>query len=177
MLSQWCRRGFVRGAPFFEDRTLFKLPAIRNQKNFASGLLYVGAGLAFAIGATSYQLGSAERMGPGYFPFWLGLLLASIGAVVLAGSLRSRTPPEKLPRLDFRTLGWVLGSVALFGVLLAPFGLVISLLALVLVSSMASHEFGWKGAMLNALVLLAICMGAFVYGLGLQLPLWPWFMA
>jgi hypothetical protein len=152
--------------------TLLKLPAIRNQKDFAAGLLYVGAGIAFAVGATSYKLGSADRMGPGYFPFWLGLLLAAIGLVVLVGSLRSGTP-ERLPRLDFKTLAWVLGSVALFGILLSPLGMVLSLVILVLVASMASHEFGWKGATLNALVLLAICMGAFVYGLGLQLPLWP----
>jgi hypothetical protein len=46
----------------------------------------------------------------------------------------------------------------------------------VFVSSMASHEFGWKGALVNAFVLLAICAGAFVYGLGLQLPMWPAFM-
>ena len=52
----------------------------------------------------------------------------------------------------------------------------VSLVALVIVSSMASHEFGWKGAVLNALVLLAMCLGAFVYGLGLQLPLWPSFI-
>jgi len=155
---------------------VLKLPAIRHQKDFAAGLLYLAAGTAFAVGATGYKLGSADRMGPGYFPFWLGLLLAAIGVVVLAGSLRSGTPPERLPRLDFKTLAWVLGSVALFGVLLSPLGMVLSLVILVLVASMASHEFGWKGAMLNALVLTTICMGAFVYGLGLQLPLWPGFL-
>ena len=64
----------------------------------------------------------------------------------------------------------------LFGVLLVPLGLVASLVVLVFVSSMASHEFGWKGALLNAMLLLAICVGAFVYGLGLQLPMWPAFM-
>lgn len=150
--------------------------AIRNQKNFASGLLYIGVGLAFAIGATNYRMGDAARMGPGYFPFALGLLLACIGAIVLAGSLRPGTPPEQLPKFNFRTLAWILGSVVLFGMLLVPLGLVGALIVLVFVSSMASHEFGWKGALLNALLLLAISAGAFVYGLGLQLPMWPAFM-
>ena len=156
---------------------MFKSITIRNQKNFTSGLLYIVAGLGFAVGATQYKLGSADRMGPGYFPLWLGLLLALIGAVVLAGSVRAKTRAEAMPRMDLKTLAWILGSVALFGLLLQPMGLVISLVALVLVSSVASHEFGWKGALLNALLLLVICVGAFIFGLGLQLPLWPAFMA
>lgn len=166
----------VSRAPFlFEDPHLFRI-AIRSQKNFASGLLYIAVGLAFAVGATSYRMGDAARMGPGYFPFALGLLLACIGAIVLAGSLRPHAPPEHLPRFHLKTLAWILGSVVLFGLLLVPLGLVGSLIVLVFVSSMASHEFGWKGALVNAFVLLAICAGAFVYGLGLQLPMWPAFM-
>jgi hypothetical protein len=55
-------------------------------------------------------------------------------------------------------------------------GLVAALVGLVLISSLASHEFKWKGAVLNAVFLLIVCVGAFVYGLGLQLPLWPAFI-
>ena len=149
---------------------------IRNQKNFAAGLLYIAIGTAFSVGATYYKLGSAERMGPGYFPFWLGILLAAIGLVVLGGSLRTRSPREALPRFDWKALAWILLSVALFGLLLSRLGMVISLVVLVLVSSRASHEFKWRGALLNAVFLLAVCLGAFIYGLNLQLPLWPSFI-
>ena len=155
---------------------MLKSVAIRNQKNFAAGLLYIGAGGAFAIGALFYKMGSAARMGPGYFPFWLGLLLATIGLVVLAGSVRVRSPAGPMPKFDWKVLAWILASVAAFGVLLTPLGLVISLVVLVLVASRASHEFRWKGAVLNALLLLVMCLGAFVWGLGLQLPLWPSFI-
>jgi hypothetical protein len=149
---------------------------IRNQKNFATGLLYMAIGGGFAAGATFYNMGSADRMGPGYFPFWLGLLLAVIGAVVLFASLRTGTKADALPHLDWKALAWILLAVTLFGFLLMRLGLVASLVILVLVSSRASHEFRWTGALLNALVLLAMCLGAFVYGLGLQLPLWPSFL-
>jgi hypothetical protein len=159
-----------------QEPDLLNTLAIRNQKNFAAGLLYIGAGGAFAIGAFFYNMGSAARMGPGYFPFWLGLLLAAIGLVVLASSMRPRSPPGPLPKFDWKVLAWILASVASFGVLLTPLGLVISLLVLVLVASRASHEFRWKGAVLNALLLVAMCLGAFVWGLGLQLPLWPSFI-
>jgi len=151
-------------------------PAIRNQKNFAAGLLYIAMGAGFAIGATYYKMGSADRMGPGYFPFWLGLLLAAIGVMVVIGSLRAGPKSGALPRFDWKVLAWILVSVGLFGLLLTPLGLVASLVILVLVSSLASHEFKWRGAVLNALLLLAMCLGAFVYGLGLQLPLWPSFI-
>ena len=150
--------------------------AIRNQKNFAAGLLYIAIGGAFAIGALNYKMGSADRMGPAYFPFWLGVLLAVIGAVVLAASLRATSKADPLPRFDWRVLGWILFSVTLFGLLLDRLGLVASLVILVVISSRASHEFGWKGALLNAALLLALCVSAFVYGLGLQLPLWPSFL-
>lgn len=155
---------------------MLKLSWVRNQKNFLAGLLYIAVGAGFAIGATRYTMGSADRMGPAYFPFWLGLLLAAIGVAVLASSLRPHAKSEGLSRFDWKVLAWVLGSVMLFGVLLTQLGLVVSLAALVLVSSRASHEFRWKGALLNAVLLLVVCLGAFVYGLGLQLPLWPSFI-
>jgi hypothetical protein len=159
-----------------EETKLLKSVAIRNQKNFAAGLLYIATGATFSMGALFYKMGSAARMGPGYFPFWLGLLLVVIGIVVLAGSVRVRSPETTFPKLDWQVLAWILASVVLFGLLLVRAGLVISLVALVLVSSRASHEFKWKGAVLNAALLLAMCLGAFVFGLGLQLPLWPSFI-
>ena len=153
-----------------------KIPTPRNRKDFAAGLLYLVVGTAFAIGSRNYNLGSAERMGPAYFPFCLGLLLALIGVVVMAASLRRHAAAEAMPRFDWKPLAWILGSVALFGVLLPRLGLAASLVLLVLVSSRASHEFRWRGALLNAALLLAVCVGAFVWGLGLQLPLWPTFL-
>jgi hypothetical protein len=155
---------------------MLKSTAIRDQKSFATGVLYIVTGAAFSIGATAYQMGTAARMGPAYFPFWLGLLLAAIGAVMLVMSLRRGAVRAQLPRFEWKTLAWVLLSVVMFGVLLPHLGLVATLLLLVVVSSRASHEFTWRGTLLNAAFLLALCWGAFVYGLSLQLPLWPSFL-
>ena len=55
---------------------------IKSQKDFYSGLMFLGIGLAFAGGATTYQVGTGARMGSGYFPLVLGSLLALIGAVI-----------------------------------------------------------------------------------------------
>ncbi|MGO4810725.1 tripartite tricarboxylate transporter TctB family protein [Cupriavidus sp. 2MCAB6] len=149
---------------------------IRSQKDFASGLMFLLVGLGFSFVARGYSMGSAAKMGPGYFPLLLGLVLAILGAFVLIGSLSSKGEKDQLARWDLKTLLWILGSVVLFGLLLKPLGMVLSVFVLVLVSSMASHEFSWKGAILNAIVLVLISMGAFVYGINLQMPVWPAFI-
>ncbi|GAB7545302.1 tripartite tricarboxylate transporter TctB family protein [Cupriavidus sp. CuC1] len=149
---------------------------IRSQKDFASGLMFILVGLGFSWVARGYSMGSAAKMGPGYFPFLLGLVLAVLGAFVLIGSVSKKGEADQLARWDLKTLLWILGSVVLFGLLLKPLGMVLSVFVLVLVSSMASHEFSWKGAVLNAIVLVLISMGAFVYGINLQMPVWPAFI-
>ncbi|MFS8973232.1 tripartite tricarboxylate transporter TctB family protein [Cupriavidus necator] len=150
---------------------------IRSQKDFASGLLFILVGFGFSWVARGYSMGTAAKMGPGYFPFWLGIVLALLGVLVLWGSLSSKMEQDTLARWDIKTLLWILGSVVLFGLLLKPLGMVLSVLVLVLVSSMASHEFSWKGAILNAIILVLISLGAFVYGINLQMPVWPAFLA
>jgi len=94
----------------------------------------------------------------------------------LMGSLSSKGEEDQLARWDLKTLLWILGSVVLFGLLLKPLGMVLSVFVLVMVSSMASHEFSWKGALLNSVVLVLIALGAFVYGINLQMPVWPAFI-
>jgi hypothetical protein len=60
---------------------------IKSQKDFISGLMFMGIGLAFAWGATKYSLGTGARMGPGYFPLLLGVMMAVLGAVITFNSM------------------------------------------------------------------------------------------
>jgi putative tricarboxylic transport membrane protein len=62
---------------------------VRNGKDFWAGLMYAGFGLAFMLTALGYRMGSAVRMGPGYFPVVLGGLLALLGAVIFIRSFVS----------------------------------------------------------------------------------------
>lgn len=149
---------------------------IRNQQDVAAGLIYVVAGAGFSLGALNYKIGEAARMGPGWFPFWVGILLVAVGFATGAAGMRAAAPEQKVKRPELRSIAWILGSVVLFGLLLQPAGLVLSLVALVIVSSMASHEFSWKGTLLNTAVLVAFSVGAFIKGINLQIPLWPAFV-
>lgn len=60
----------------------------------------IGAGFSFQ--ATTYSMGSAARMGPGYFPFWLGMVPALMGAVVLIGALAKRASATQVSGFDFK---------------------------------------------------------------------------
>jgi hypothetical protein len=149
---------------------------LRNQQDFWSGAMFMLLGGGFAWRATGYSLGTAARMGPGYFPFWLGLILAMIGAVVLLGSLMPKATHTKVDRFDWRITGLVVGSVVLYGFLLHPLGIYLSVVVLVIVSSLASHEFSWKIAIGNAIFLVIFSYLAFIKGLGLIFPVWPSFL-
>ncbi|HEY0825186.1 MAG TPA: tripartite tricarboxylate transporter TctB family protein [Ramlibacter sp.] len=149
---------------------------IRNQKDFAAGLLYVAFGAAFSLGALNYKLGEPARMGPGWFPFSIGILLVLVGLLTASTGLRVDAPEEKVRRPDWRAIAWIIGAVVLFGLLLQPLGMVVSLAVLVVVSSLASHEFTWKGALATAVALIAFSSAVFIWGIQLQIPLWPSFL-
>lgn len=149
---------------------------IQSQQNFWSGLMFVALGLFFAGFALDYQMGTAAKMGPGYFPFWLGVILAILGAIVGISSLSHRAEKADIPKLDVKITGVILGNVVLFGILLRPLGLYVSAFLLVVLSSMASHEFKWKVAIINGICLTVAIHLIFIVGLGLIFPLWPSFL-
>jgi Tripartite tricarboxylate transporter TctB family len=147
---------------------------IKSQKDFWSGLMFVAVGVGFAWGATEYSFGSSARPGPGYFPFGLGILLAILGGMVLFKALTIETHDgEPVGAFAWRPLFIILGSVALFGLLLPRVGMLIALPLLVVLSSLASDEFTWKGALINAVVLTALSWVVFIKGLSLTIPLLP----
>jgi hypothetical protein len=149
---------------------------LRNKQDFWSGVMFIALGVGFALGATNYSMGTAARMGPGYFPFWLGVCLAVLGAVVALSAMKEKAEEAEVGRFDFRILGIIIGSVILAGAILNLLGVYISVFLLVFISSMASHEFSWKVAAVNGLALVLFVWLAFIKGLGLVFPLWPSFL-
>jgi hypothetical protein len=139
--------------------------------------LFAAFGLFFSGFGTRYTFGSAARMGSGYFPTVLGTILIILGAVIALGALSAEAETTHVAKFGWRTILLVLGAVVLFGFLLNHAGLVIALAAVIMVSSYASHEFGWKASLVNTVVLIALCLAVFVYALSLQFPLWPTFFA
>jgi hypothetical protein len=150
------------------------MSVIRNPKDFWAGILFIAFGLAAVIIARDYAMGSAGRMGPGYFPRGLGAILIVLGLVLSVRALRLRGATIAFP--TFKPLFIVLGSVILFAFAAPKLGLIAATVLLILAASTASHEFRWKEAVLSSAFLAVFVLGAFVYGLKLQLPTWPSFL-
>jgi hypothetical protein len=145
---------------------------IKSPRNFWAGLMFVAFGLFFTIWALmNYQMGSAVRMGPAYFPAVLGGLLAFLGLAILLMSVTVSGP--RVDRFHFRPLLLILlGNVA-YGYTMKPLGLVLATGVLVFISAFGGHEFKWKEVALLYVVLIVFSVLVFVKGLTLPFPLWP----
>lgn len=158
---------------------------IKSQKDFFSGLMFLVVGTAFAWGATTYSIGEGARMGPGYFPLVLGILLAIIGAFTIFESLVVETEDgEPVGSIVWKPLAFIIGSNVIFGILLGgiprigfpSFGLIVAIYALTFVASMASDEHNNKEVAVLATVLAVGSYLAFIVLLKLQFPVWPSFI-
>ena len=151
------------------------MPAIRHPKDFWSGVIFVAIGVFTIVYGMKYTLGTAARMGPGYFPRILGILLIVLGLVLAVRALRLHG--SSIPRWHWRPTIVVLGSVVLFGAIVQRVGVALSTIILIVLASAASHEFRPKEALISGVFLAALAVGVFVVGLKLQLPIWPWFVS
>lgn len=187
---------------------------IARYDDFFAGLFFMLFGGLAAYLSTEYKMGTGARMGPGYFPFWLGVILASIGVIVLLHSLGKtkgeRTSGLMRPMIIFsammlfslvagfagaspnaslaigtiagcvlayfvhmRSMALILGAVTVFGLMLKSLGLVVCVVLLVIISALASHEAKRTEIIVSIVLLAAMAVGTFVYGLKLQMPVWP----
>jgi hypothetical protein len=148
---------------------------IRSPKDFWSGVLYVGFGLAAIVLGRDYGMGTALRMGPAYFPTVLGTVLAVIGSISLVRSFL--VPGEAIGTLAVRQLALITVAVLLFGFLVRGAGLVVVIPMLVLITAYASIHFRWLASILIAIGMTVFCVLVFSKGLGVPLPiLGPWFV-
>ena len=158
---------------------------IKSQKDFFSGLLFTAVGVAFAWGATKYSVGTAARMGPGYFPLMLGILMAILGGVITFKALVVETEDgDKVGRWALKPLFFIISANLLFGLMLGglpsikfpAFGLIVGIYVLTFVASLAGEEFKFKEVAVLATILAVMSYLAFIVLLKLQFPVWPAFI-
>lgn len=145
---------------------------IKSPRDFWAGLMFMASGLFFAIWAAEfYQMGTAVRMGPAYFPTVLGGLLAVLGLLIFFGSFAVEGTP--VPAFALRPLILISVGCVLYGYLMKPLGLVGATAALVYVSAFGGHEFKWKEVTILYVILMIFSWAVFVKGLTLPFPMWP----
>jgi hypothetical protein len=144
-------------------------PAFFNHKDFWAGVMFIGIGAAAIIGARNYPFGSALRMGPGYLPTFLGGILALIGFYVMVrGFFRS----EKIDRnWSVRALILLPFSLGLFGIVMDTMGFIPALVVLIFGSAASGREFKVIEVLTIALLLVALSVAVFIWGLGLPFTL------
>ena len=146
------------------------MSALKRPKDIYAGIVFFAIGATAFLSAQAYDVGAANRMGPGYLPASLGLVLIAIGVASFTNGLRAQRPdPIESHALEPFIL--IVASVIAFAVLIDRAGLVPALFALVLISCA-------RRAITNPLEVLAIfvtlaafCVFLFVYMLGMAIPL------
>jgi hypothetical protein len=147
--------------------------SIRAPKDFWAGVMFIAFAAVALYVSRNYSLGTAVRMGPGYFPILLGGVLALVGAILVVRSLVITGDP--IGHVQVLPLVVVAVAVVLFGVLLPRLGLAVTLPLVIVVSALASVQSRRWEVLVLALVLTVFSALVFVYGLRLPIPLWPAF--
>lgn len=150
---------------------------ITNKRDFNAGLMFIVIAAIFGLIARDYSMGSATRMGPGYFPTLLSAIMLFLGVVTLVMSVLPADAQEPPGPTDWRGMGLTIASVASFAILLPYLGFLVATASLVFISSVASPEFRIKPTLFLAVGLIAMGIIVFGYGLELQFDVLPPFLS
>ncbi len=144
---------------------------ILQSKDFLAGLAAVLIGLFVVFATAGYGFGTPRQMGPGFFPFSLGVLLILIGVVIALGSLRNQ---EKLPVLNVRPYIVIPLAILMFALLVPRLGFGPAGVATVLLAGVAEPDTKKLHLLLLALGLVPTVWLLFALGLGVQVPFFAW---
>lgn len=158
---------------------------IKSQKDFFAGVMFTVVGVAFAWGATTYNVGTGARMGPGYFPLMLGVVMAILGLFIMFSGMTVETADgEPIGKWAWKQVLFILGANLAFGVLLGglpslgipAMGLIIAIYALVIIAAQAGSKHALPSVLALATVLAIGSYIAFIWALKLQIQVWPTFI-
>lgn len=148
---------------------------ICNKKDFISGLMLLCIGLAILVIASDYRMGTAFRMGPGYFPVILSILLSALGLIIAVMALKS-SKKEACPKLAWRPIIIVSAAIIIFGLLINSAGLLVMTFVMAVISRYSRSGYPWVETIALGVVLSVACAAIFYFALNVQMPLLPTWM-
>jgi hypothetical protein len=144
-------------------------------KDILSGLIFLGFGAAFGFAASGYPIGTAFRMGPGYFPLVLAGVLGALGIAILVKGVSAAAAEAPIGPVPWRGAALIFAALIVFGATVRGLGLVPALFATAALSALASERNPPLAALVIAAALTLACVLIFHYGLGIAVPLFgPW---
>ena len=143
---------------------------VKKPRDLGAGLLFVAFGIVGLWFGRDYAIGTAARMGPGYFPALLSWLLIALGGYIAARAFVLEGPA--ISSVRWRSLFAVLSGVALFALTIQRLGAAIAVVLVVLVAALGTRESRWKEVVPLAIFISAFCVVVFIIALKQPLPLW-----
>jgi hypothetical protein len=137
------------------------------RQNLIGGALSVAFGIFVLAIASHYPMGSLLRMGPGFFPCIIAVLIVLLGLALFVSGLRARLDASTL-KIQWRSVLAIAAGVILFAVSLERIGLVPATLALVLVSSLAEPR--WRPRRAGLLAVIVTVLVYLLFVAVLQIP-------
>ena len=145
-------------------------------RDLLAGIMFIVIGVVFAVGAYNYQMGTAARMGPGFFPRILGFTMAGLGVIIAGIGLKNQAAAAAS-----EGIGWtwkpviiVTAAVILFGFTLPTLGMIVAITILTILSGIAAHDKNYRELVFITVIMCIFCAGVFIWGLKLQMKLFPW---
>jgi hypothetical protein len=147
-------------------------------RDVASGLVVMAIGAGFLLNGLELERGTSFRMGPGYFPTLLSVLMIGLGLLITVLAIRKSATESGLGGVPWKGLALIIGATLLFGLTLRGLGLGPVLVLTVLATAWASRYATLTASVLLSVGLAAFCAFLFIKLLGLPLPLTcPWLSA
>ena len=152
--------------------------SIEKPRDLAGGLVVMTIGAGFLLSGWELDPGTSLRMGPGYFPTILSIVMIALGAVIALQGLRGALQENSFGGVPWRGLALIIGAPLVFGAAVVGLGLAPAVLMVVLATAWASRYASLRGSLPLSLGLAAFCALLFIRLLGLPLPLMgPWLSA
>jgi hypothetical protein len=135
-----------------------------------SGLMFAGIGAVALWAGADYPQGVPSRIGPGYVPRLLGMLLAGIGIFLMVRAWWTRESIDA--SVAWRPVLLILAGVVAFALVFDASGLAPAILVSVAIANFAAPENKWTTAVVLGAILAFFAWALFVKGLALPLPVW-----
>lgn len=145
---------------------------IKSQEDFWAGIMFIGFGVLAIVIASDYPMGIAMRMGPGYFPTWIGAIMVVIGAMIAATGFQ--VEGGKIGKFAWKSMVVLGVAFCVFAWGIDNIGFIPSLAIMVMLSALAGREFRFKEVAILAVILILGCWALFIKGLDLPFPLFWW---
>ncbi len=144
-----------------------------NKADFIAGLLFIFFGAVFGLQCLGLEMGTTLRMGPGYFPAVLAVVLMGLGVAIVVSAFKSIG--EDIGTYAWRGMVFILAAPVFFGLTVRGLGFVPSIFVTTLIAALAGLKLKPLHALGLAIGVTVFCTLVFSVALGLPFRRFgPW---